>query len=77
MKTLFAVDCSGSISGENNYFKILKELRETYYNSYRGDKFYTWGSYIRYMNEKEMDDFIARKEGKEEWGERLDNMGGD
>ena len=63
MKTLFAVDCSGSISGKNNYFSKLRELRLKYYNSSRGDKFYTWGSGYYYKNEAEMDSFIANKYG--------------
>ena len=33
MKPLFAVDCSGSISGVKNYFNNLRELRQKYYNS--------------------------------------------
>ena len=63
MKTLFAVDCSGSISGCENYFRKLRELRLKYYNSSRGDKFYTWGSNYYYKNEQEMDSFIASKYG--------------
>ena len=63
MKTLFAVDCSSSISGVEIYFKKLKELRLKYYNSSRGDKFYTWGSNYYYKNETEMDKFIENKSG--------------
>ena len=63
MKTLFAVDCSGSISGNQNYFRKLRELRLKYYNSSRGDKFYTWGSDYYYKTEAEMDRFIADMHG--------------
>ena len=63
MKTLFAVDCSGSISGKEIYFNKLKELRLKYYNSTRGDKFYTWGNDYYYKNEEEMDNFIQEKFG--------------
>ena len=63
MKTLFAVDCSGSISGVEIYFKKLRELRDKYYNSERGDKFYTWGSSYYYKTESEMDSFISSKYG--------------
>ena len=63
MKTLFAVDCSGSISGVKIYFKKLRELRQKYYNSSRGDKFYTWGSSYYYKTEQEMDRFISEEYG--------------
>ena len=63
MKTLFAVDCSSSISGCDNYFRKLRDLRLKYYKSSRGDKFYTWGSNYYYKNEQEMDSFIASKYG--------------
>ena len=63
MKTLFAVDCSGSITGNEIYFKKLSDLKLKYYNSSRGDKFYTWGSKYYYKTESEMDSFIANKKG--------------
>ena len=63
MKTLFAFDCSGSISHSDNYFNKLKELRLEYCNSLRGDKFYIWGSNYKYMTESEMDIFISKKTG--------------
>ena len=66
MKTLFAVDCSGSISGVEIYFQKLRELREKYYNSERGDKFYTWGSSYYYKTESEMDSFISSKYGSDD-----------
>ena len=65
MKTLFAVDCSGSISGREIYFRKLRELRLKYYNGNRGDKFYTWGSSYYYKTESEMDSFIANKYGRD------------
>jgi hypothetical protein len=63
MKTLFAVDCSGSISGVDIYFRKLRELKLKYYNSSRGDKFYTWGSNYYYKTEAEMDSFFDKKYG--------------
>ena len=65
MKTLFAVDCSYSINKKEIYFKKLKELRLKYYNSARGDKFYTWGNSYYYKNEIEMDKFIQNKQGND------------
>ena len=66
MKTLFAVDCSGSISNigiKNIYFTKLKELKLKYYKKDRGDKFYTWGSNYYYKTENEMDNFITGQKG--------------
>ena len=64
MKTLFAVDCSAAINGNEIYFRKLKELRIIYYNSKRGDKFYTWGNNYCYKTEAEMDSFISSKIGQ-------------
>lgn len=63
MKTLLAVDCSGSISGNKIYFNKLNELRKKYYKSSRGDKFYTWGNSYYNKTESEMDDFISNEYG--------------
>lgn len=63
MKTLLAVDCSGSISGNKIYFNKLVELRKKYYKSSRGDKFYTWGNSYYNKTESEMDDFISNEYG--------------
>ena len=41
MKTLFAADCSSSITGNKVYFAKLRYLRNKYYKSSGGDKFYT------------------------------------
>ena len=68
MRTLFAVDCSGSISCRSvktAYFNKLRALRKEYYKSERGDKFYTWGSEKHYLTEKQMDDFISKEDGNE------------
>ena len=66
MKTLFAVDCSDSPNANNNlYFSKLRELVNKYYNSSRGDKFYTWGSNYYYKSKSEIDDFISNKSRKE------------
>ena len=61
MKTLFAVDCSRSISGMKIYFKKLRQLIQKYYCSSRGDKFYTWGNGYFYKTEKEMNRFIKEE----------------
>ena len=68
MKTLFAVDCSGSVSRCDIYFRELKDLRDKYYKSSRGDKFYIWDDKYVYKTESEMDSFIAGKKG---FGETL------
>ena len=69
MKTIFAVDCSSSISSnatiKNIYFNKLIELKDKYYKSSRGDKFYTWGSNYYYKTESEMDQFIQGRKGKD------------
>lgn len=62
MKTLFAVECSDSISGCEYYFRKIRELRIQYYHNSREDKFYTWGSGY-YKTESEMDSFINSKYG--------------
>ena len=66
MKTLFAIDCSSSISNQgirNIYFSKLNELKLKYYKRERGDKFYTWGSSFYYKTEEMMDQFIQGKVG--------------
>ena len=62
-KILFVVDCSYSINGIEIFFNKVRELRLKYYNSTRGDKFYTCGSNYYYKNEIEMDKFIENKYG--------------
>ena len=63
-KTLFAVDCSRSISGMKIYFKKLRELIQQYYCSSRGDKFYTWSNGYFYKTEEEMNKFINEEVGQ-------------
>lgn len=41
----------------------MNQLRNQYYNSSRGDKFYTWGSSYYYKTESEMDSFIKSEKG--------------
>ena len=65
MKTLFTVDSSGLDGGCFNYFNKLASLRNQYYNSARGDKFYTWGSNFYYLTESEMDNFISNENGSD------------
>ena len=68
MKTLFAIDCSKSISGMKIYFNKLRQLIQKYYCSSRGDKFYTWNNGYFYKTEKEMNRFINEEVGQS--GER-------
>ena len=63
MKTLFAVDSSGSVRSNQHYFNKLVSLRNQYYNSSRGDKFYTWGSSYKYLTESSMNEFINNQHG--------------
>ena len=68
MKTLFAVDCSGSISNwsvKTAYFNKLRVLRKEYYKSERGDKFYTWGDKYHHLTEEQTDEFISKEDGDE------------
>ena len=65
MKTLFAVDCSGSINNNEIYFKKVHELKTKYYDGSRGDKFFTWGTKYYYKTELEMNTFISNKRGND------------
>ena len=62
MKTLFAVDWSGSIYDwvKGIHFSTLNSLVSKYYNSSRGDKFYVWGSDYKIRNQSEMESFLSR-----------------
>ena len=42
MKTLFCIDASGSVNGQNFYHKITKNIFDKFYKS--GDIIYLWGS---------------------------------
>ena len=63
MKTLFAIDCTISLNGNNLYFSKLRDIKNKYYNSSRGDKFYIWGDGYLCKNESEIDAFILVKCG--------------
>ena len=63
MKTLFAVYFSKSMNKLKFYFEKIREIKQKYYNSSRGDKFYIWGSGYFYLNEK-IDRFINEEVGK-------------
>ena len=63
MKTLFVVDCSGSILLNNFFFSKLKELKKKYYKGERGDIFFIWNENYYYKNESEIDEFIENKMG--------------
>ncbi len=63
MKTLFAVDCSSSISNQSKYYIKIQELVNLYYKPNRGDKFYTWRSAYNLKNTAEMNQYIKNKRG--------------
>ena len=63
MKTLFVVDCSSSINGHSNYYSKIRELVNKYYNSERGDKFYTWSQRFQFKTTAEMNQYIIDKKG--------------
>ena len=63
LKTLFAFDNSGSISGNELYFKEITRLLNKYYKP--GDKFYLWGSKYTEQSKSQIDQWIKNKQGKE------------
>ena len=63
MKTLFAVDCSGSTNNQSKYYTKIQELVNLYYKPNRGDKFYTWRSGYNLKNTAEMNQYIKDKRG--------------
>ena len=77
MKTLFAIDCTISLNGNNLYFSKLRDIKNKYYNISRGDKFYIWGDGYFCKNESEIEAFILVKCGffKERHGYYIAEIG--
>jgi hypothetical protein len=63
LKTLFAFDNSGSISGNSVYFNEIYRIVQKYYKN--GDKFYLWGSSYKEKSKSEIDQWIKAKSGPE------------
>ena len=63
LKTLFAFDNSGSISGNSVYFNEIYRIVGKYYKV--GDKFYLWGSRYTEKSKSEIDQWIKNKNGPE------------
>ena len=63
MKTLFAVDCSGSTRNQSKYYTKIQELVNLYYKPNRGDKFYTWRYGYNLKTTAEMFQYIKDKRG--------------
>ena len=63
LKTLFAFDNSGSITGNELYFNEIKRLVQKYYKP--GDKFYLWGSTYSEQTKSQIDQWINNKIGQE------------
>ena len=63
LKTLFAFDNSGSISGNSVYFNEINRIVNKYYKP--GDKFYLWGSQYTEKTKSEIDQWIISKYGPE------------
>ena len=63
MKTLFAFDNSGSISGNMLYFKEINRLVNKYYK--QGDKFYLWGTTYTEQSKSQIEQWINNRRGEE------------
>ena len=63
LKTLFAFDNSGSITGNEIYFKEINRLIHKYYKP--NDKFYLWGSTYTEQSKSEIEQWIKNRVGKE------------
>ena len=63
LKTLFAFDNSGSISGNSVYFNEIYRIVNKYYKV--GDKFYLWGSRYTEKSKAQIDQWIINKNGPE------------
>jgi hypothetical protein len=63
LKTLFAFDNSGSITGNEIYFKEINRLIHEYYKP--NDKFYLWGSTYTEQSKSEIEQWIKNRVGKE------------
>ena len=63
LKTLFAFDNSGSISGNSLYSNEIARIVKKYYKS--GDKFYLWGHTYTELSKSQIDDWIKKMIGTE------------
>ena len=63
LKTLFAFDNSGSITGNELYFNEINRLIKEYYKP--GDKFYLWGTTYTEKSKSQIERWIYEKEGNE------------
>lgn len=63
LKTLFAFDNSGSISGNSLYFNEILRIVRKYYKV--GDKFYLWGDTYTELSKSQIDDWIKKMIGTE------------
>ena len=61
MKTLFAIDSSGSVKRNTFYHNNLKKIIDKYYS--QGDIFYLWASDLKLQTKPEIDKFIAQRGG--------------
>ena len=63
LKTLFAFDNSGSITGNELYFNEINRLIKKYYKP--GDKFYLWGTTYKEKSKSQIEQWIYEKKGNE------------
>ena len=63
LKTLFAFDNSGSITGNELYFNEINQLIHKFYKP--NDKFYLWGSTYTEQSKSEIEQWIKNRVGKE------------
>ena len=63
LKTLFAFDNSGSISGNELYFNEINRIIMEYYKP--GDKFYLWGTTYTEKSKSQIEQWIHEKKGNE------------
>ena len=65
MKTLFVVDNSGSVFGQDIYFNKVTQLFCTNFFAERGDAFYTWNQEdFKKLTLDEIEEFINNKDGE-------------
>ena len=64
MKSLFVVDDSGSVFGQDIYFNKVMHLICTNFIGERGDAFYIWNQSYRKLSLDEIQDFINDKDGE-------------
>jgi len=63
MKTLFAIDNSGSKHGNGFYYNELKEIVKNHFAKKRGDIFYLWNTQNKKITKEELDEQIQSKIG--------------